>query len=627
MSTSIAAAAVHTHPPSGQAPTALQPSALTAPCAAAAYDSTLWGAAPAAAAYLGYAPPEWMNVPLMDLQLNAAMGYGTTADSALENSVADNIAVQPSSGGYVNVPIRVLQPAYNHFTVAGDAPFQRAFLDACNVDPQILAQTQPLQQILGTSPGGSLYTGQYYPPECSQSVQELLVQHALQQQTQQQTYRLETKSQPAYVQWNTAQGAPPTPSVADAAVLVTSAPDAASASRAVPVALADAAVPPSDTAVGAVAANEKRVHKHKQHKQKAPITATLEPTAVVVDVAQRSVPGSAAQNAAAVTAATVVPPTYGDAELTPAPVDVKPVAAAATTSKQNSPRSWAQVLSAPVLASPVSAPALVPSKPAAPTTTAAAPKSKPAVSASYAPQAKAQPPQPHAQAQAQTAAPKARFPGLEELLANRGNIDLAPPATARFFVIKSYSEDDVHKSIKYSVWASTDSGNRRLDRAYRELNSGAQPKGPIYLLFSVNASGQFCGLAEMTSVVDTQQQCSCWQLDGKWKGMFRVRWLLVKDVPNAALRHIRLANNENKPVTNSRDTQEVPYEQGLQLLNVVSSYRSRTSLLDYFDYFEQREADMLRERGTTSSAPAASAPTVQSPVLPQKGKHTKAAAK
>ncbi len=30
------------------------------------------------------------------------------------------------------------------------------------------------------------------------------------------------------------------------------------------------------------------------------------------------------------------------------------------------------------------------------------------------------------------------------------------PANARFFVIKSYTEDDVHKSLKYEIWASTD---------------------------------------------------------------------------------------------------------------------------------------------------------------------------
>ena len=30
---------------------------------------------------------------------------------------------------------------------------------------------------------------------------------------------------------------------------------------------------------------------------------------------------------------------------------------------------------------------------------------------------------------------------------------------AKFFIIKSYSEDDIHKSIKYSVWASNPNGN------------------------------------------------------------------------------------------------------------------------------------------------------------------------
>lgn len=56
---------------------------------------------------------------------------------------------------------------------------------------------------------------------------------------------------------------------------------------------------------------------------------------------------------------------------------------------------------------------------------------------------------------------------------------------AKFFVIKSYSEDDVHKSIKYSVWASTPNGNKKLDAAYQEAKE--KPGGcPIFLLFSVS---------------------------------------------------------------------------------------------------------------------------------------------
>lgn len=56
---------------------------------------------------------------------------------------------------------------------------------------------------------------------------------------------------------------------------------------------------------------------------------------------------------------------------------------------------------------------------------------------------------------------------------------------AKFFVIKSYSEDDVHKSIKYGVWASTANGNKKLDAAYHEAKE--KPDGcPVFLLFSVS---------------------------------------------------------------------------------------------------------------------------------------------
>ena len=56
---------------------------------------------------------------------------------------------------------------------------------------------------------------------------------------------------------------------------------------------------------------------------------------------------------------------------------------------------------------------------------------------------------------------------------------------AKFFVIKSYSEDDIHKSIKYNVWASTQNGNKKLDAAYQEAQQ--KPGGtPVFLFFSVS---------------------------------------------------------------------------------------------------------------------------------------------
>jgi hypothetical protein len=67
-------------------------------------------------------------------------------------------------------------------------------------------------------------------------------------------------------------------------------------------------------------------------------------------------------------------------------------------------------------------------------------------------------------------------------------------------VIKSYTEDDVHKSLKYEIWSSTEPGNKRLDKAFKECGG----RGPIFLFFSVNASGHFCGIAEMLTPVRVQ---------------------------------------------------------------------------------------------------------------------------
>ena len=60
---------------------------------------------------------------------------------------------------------------------------------------------------------------------------------------------------------------------------------------------------------------------------------------------------------------------------------------------------------------------------------------------------------------------------------------------AKFFVIKSYTEDDIHKSIKYSVQASTPNGNQKLNLAFEDaqLRASDNPGGcPIFLFFSVS---------------------------------------------------------------------------------------------------------------------------------------------
>ncbi|XP_037551375.1 YTH domain-containing family protein 2 [Nematolebias whitei] len=179
----------------------------------------------------------------------------------------------------------------------------------------------------------------------------------------------------------------------------------------------------------------------------------------------------------------------------------------------------------------------------------------------------------------------------------------------RVFIIKSYSEDDIHRSIKYNIWCSTEHGNKRLDAAYRSLSG----KGPLYLLFSVNGSGHFCGVAEMRSPVDYNTSAGVWSQD-KWKGRFDVRWIFVKDVPNSQLRHIRLENNENKPVTNSRDTQEVPLDKAKQVLKIIAGYKHTTSIFDDFSHYEKRqeEEECVKKVEVQGSEPYPSNPSNRS---------------
>ncbi|XP_052199946.1 YTH domain-containing protein ECT4 [Diospyros lotus] len=179
---------------------------------------------------------------------------------------------------------------------------------------------------------------------------------------------------------------------------------------------------------------------------------------------------------------------------------------------------------------------------------------------------------------------------------------------AKFFIIKSFSEDNVHKSIKYSVWASTPLGNRKLDAAYHEAKE-IKDHCPVFLLFSVNASGQFCGVAEMVGPVDFENNADYWQQD-RWSGQFPVRWHIIKDVPNSCFRHILLENNDNKPVTHSRDSQEVKPEQGIEMLKILKDHDAETSILEDFGFYDERETAFqerkVRQRARNASVADAS---------------------
>jgi hypothetical protein len=146
----------------------------------------------------------------------------------------------------------------------------------------------------------------------------------------------------------------------------------------------------------------------------------------------------------------------------------------------------------------------------------------------------------------------------------------------KFYVIKSLDESNIVSSIRFKIWCSTIKGNQKLQKAYKE----ADKKYPIFLFFSVNGSGKFMGIALMNSDVEYKVNFNYWSQNDKWKGFFMVDWICIKDVPNRMFRNIINDLNENKPVTSSRDTQEICTAAGVKMLKVFRDYPQESTIFD-----------------------------------------------
>ena len=177
---------------------------------------------------------------------------------------------------------------------------------------------------------------------------------------------------------------------------------------------------------------------------------------------------------------------------------------------------------------------------------------------------------------------------------------------SRYFIIKSYTEEDIHKAIKYNIWSSSERGNKLLDDSFRDLknfkrqNLNSKTMDPealnelkdseIFLFFSVNKSKHFCGVAKMVSEVKhSTAHSNLWKQTNKWPGSIKVDWLFIKDIPNTQFIHIENPLNENKPACQGRDCQELYPKIGSKMLEIFLNYKSTTRLFDDFKYYDEQE--------------------------------------
>ncbi len=166
-------------------------------------------------------------------------------------------------------------------------------------------------------------------------------------------------------------------------------------------------------------------------------------------------------------------------------------------------------------------------------------------------------------------------------------------SNSKFFVIKSFSEEDVHKSIKYNVWSSSKNGNLTLSNAFRITEEN---KGNVYLFFSCNGSGRYAGIARMKTPCDETKTFGLWTQDGKWPGLFDVEWMFIKDVPFKEFKDIiiTMKDGEVKPISNSRDTQEIPYDKAVIMIKRIAEYQNTNTILEHFEFYDMRQDNYER---------------------------------
>lgn len=118
----------------------------------------------------------------------------------------------------------------------------------------------------------------------------------------------------------------------------------------------------------------------------------------------------------------------------------------------------------------------------------------------------------------------------------------------RYFIVKCNNYKNLDISMSKRIWATTKSNERKLDRAFREAEN-------VYLIFSIQGSGNFQGYARMVSAV-TLDSCPDFG-STNLGGVFSIEWICKGDIAFHYTQDLFNPWNENKKVQISRDGQEL----------------------------------------------------------------------
>lgn len=162
-----------------------------------------------------------------------------------------------------------------------------------------------------------------------------------------------------------------------------------------------------------------------------------------------------------------------------------------------------------------------------------------------------------------------------------------------FVMIRVMSLDDLHKSLKYGLWASADmEKNHWLAKKFQSnLRNGTR----TVLVYKIDKES-ICGVAELSSGF-SEKRFDLWWNYVKLPGYFELSWLYVKNMELKAVHPEEL----RRAVEKIGDFESIPREFGWQILHLIHTmnFYYLSSLFSFFKVLDCREDTLMNSRQVT----------------------------
>ncbi|KAK3901875.1 YT521-B-like domain-containing protein [Staphylotrichum tortipilum] len=147
------------------------------------------------------------------------------------------------------------------------------------------------------------------------------------------------------------------------------------------------------------------------------------------------------------------------------------------------------------------------------------------------------------------------------------HVDLGRKGDSRFFILKSFNEENVRRCMEDGIWTTQVQNGKILSDAYATCRN-------VILFFSINKSRAFQGYARMSSPPSPTIPRPSFVKGIHWdtSDPFRVQWLSKTSVDFFRIGHLKNPLNEGAPVLVGKDGQEIEAECGAELLREMERF-------------------------------------------------------